>query len=394
MGFSNEVAVIGMGCTHFGELWDKDVKDLVVDACYEAFEDAGIESKDLDAAWWSTMYSGEMGRSLAYPLKLDYIPVTRVENRCSGGQDAFINACFSVAAGAYETVLVCGAEKLKDSGIAAAGIDPTIPYTHRGDVMFVPPGAFAQIAQRYFHHYGIDPKEGKETLAKIAVKNHYNGNLTPKAQFHKLITEEQVLKAPMIAPPLGLFDCCGVTDGGAAAVITTTEKAKKMGKDFVTVKGFGFSIGQYQAMIQDDWQFVHFEENVRAAQKAYKMAGVTNPRKEIDVAIVHDCFTITELIICEDLGFSERGKASEDVRKGTFELKGEIPINTDGGLKCFGHPVGASGIRMLYEVYNQLLHRVGEEKQLDNPKLGLAHGVGGTPIDSSTGAVVILGTPD
>jgi acetyl-CoA C-acetyltransferase len=313
-----------------------------------------------------------------------------VENRCSGGQDAFINACFSVAAGAYETVLVCGAEKLKDTGIAAAGIDPTTPYTHRGDIMFVPPGAFAQIAQRYFHHHGIDPKEGKETLAKIAVKNHYNGSLTPKAQYQKAITEEQVLKAPMIAPPLGLFDCCGVSDGGAAAIITTVEKAKKMKKEYVVLKGFGFSVGHYQASIEDDWQFTYFEETVRAAQQAYKMAGVTDPRKEIDVAIVHDCFTITELIIYEDLGFSERGKAMEDVHKGTFKLTGEVPVNTDGGLKCFGHPVGASGIRMLYEVYNQLMGRA-DKRQLDNVKLGLAHGVGGTPIDSSTGAVVILG---
>jgi len=393
MGLSNEVAVVGMGCTKFGELWDKDVKDLVVDACYEAFDDAGIKSTDIDAAWWSTMYSGEMGRSLAYPLKLDYVPVTRVENRCSGGQDAFINACFSVAAGAYDTVLVCGAEKLKDSGIAAAGIDPTIPYTHRGDIMFVPPGAFAQIAQRYFHHYGIDPKEGKEALAKIAVKNHHNGSLTPKAQFQKEITIEQVLKAPMIAPPLGLFDCCGVSDGSAAAIITTVEKAKKMNTDYVVLKGFGFSVGHYQASIEDDWQFTFFEETKRAAQTAYKMAGVTDPRKEIDLAIVHDCFTITELIIYEDLGFSEAGKAIEDVDKGAFELTGDVAVNTDGGLKCFGHPVGASGIRMLYEVYNQLMGRA-DKRQLDNPKLGLAHGVGGTPIDSSTGAVVILGTPD
>jgi acetyl-CoA C-acetyltransferase len=393
MGLNNEVAVVGMGCTKFGELWDKDVKDLVVDACYEAFDDAGITSKDIDAAWWSTMYSGEMGRSLAYPLKLDYIPVTRVENRCSGGQDAFINACFSVAAGAYETVLVCGAEKLKDSGIAAAGIDPSTPYTHRGDIMFVPPGAFAQIAQRYFHHYGIDPKEGKEALAKIAVKNHHNGSLTPKAQFQKEITIEQVLKAPMIAPPLGLFDCCGVSDGSAAAIVTTVEKAKKMKKDFVVLKGFGVSVGHYQASIEDDWQFTFFEETKRAAQMAYKMAGVTDPRKEIDVAIVHDCFTITELIIYEDLGFSEAGKAIADVDKGAFELTGDVAVNSDGGLKCFGHPVGASGIRMLYEVYNQLMGRA-EGRQLDNPKLGLAHGVGGTPIDSSTGVVVVLGKPD
>jgi len=389
-GFSNEVAIIGMGCTRFGELWDKDIKDLIIDSCYEAFEDAGVKSRDIQAGWWSTMSSGEMGRTMAYPLKTDYIPITRVENRCAGGQDTFMNACFAVAAGVYDLVLVCGAEKLKDSGIAAAGVDPTTPYTSRAETLFVPPAAFSQLAQRYFHHYGIDPKEGKEILARIAVKNHYNGSLTPKAQFQKEITIEQVLKAPIVAPPLGLFDCCGVSDGGAAAIITRADMAKKYRDDYVLVKGFGLSAGHFQAQVEDDWALDHIEETVRAAKMAYEMAGIKDPRKEIDLAVVHDCFTITELVIYEDLGFSPRGKAKDDVIAGTFELTGELPVNTDGGLKCFGHPVGASGLRMLYEVYKQLQGKAGK-KQLENPKTGLIHGIGGTPIDSSTGAVVILG---
>lgn len=146
-GLKDKVAVIGMGCTNFGEHWNRDVKDLIIDACYEAFEDAGVEPKEIQAAWWSSMISGELGRSLAYPLKTDYIPITRVENRCAGGQDAFLNACFAVAAGVYDLVLVCGAEKLKDSGVPAAGMDPTTPYTNRVDALFVPPTAFAQMAQ-------------------------------------------------------------------------------------------------------------------------------------------------------------------------------------------------------------------------------------------------------
>ena len=389
-GFKDTVAIIGMGCTKFGELWDKDVKDLIIDACYEAFEDAKIEPKQIQAGWWSTMISGELGRSLGYPLKTDYIPITRVENRCASGQDAFINACCSVSAGVYDMVLVCGAEKLKDSGIPAAGMDPTTPYTHRADTMFVPPSIFAQFAQRYFYHYGIDPDEGKEVLARIAVKNHHNGTLTPKAQFQKEVTIEQVLKAPIVAPPLGLFDCCGVSDGCAAAVITRADLAGKYRDDYILIKGFGMSTGQYQAQVQDDWDFVHFEENVRAAKQAYKMAGIKDPRKEIDLAVVHDCFTITELVICEDLGFSPRGKAKDDVVAGTFDLTGEIPVNTDGGLKCFGHPVGASGLRMLYEVYKQLQGKAGG-RQLKNPKTGLVHGLGGTPVDSSTAAVIIAG---
>jgi len=393
MEFKNEVAIVGMGCTKFGEIWDKDVNDLIIEACYEAFEDAGIRANDLEAAWWSTMLSGELGRSLAYPLKTDYIPITRVENRCAGGQDAFLNACFSVAAGVYDLVLVCGAEKLKDSGIPAAGMDPTTPYTSRGDTLFVPPVIFGQFAQRYFHHYGIDPKEGKEILAKIAVKNHHNGTLTPKAQFQKEITIEQVLNAPLVAPPLGLFDCCGVSDGGAAAIITRTDLAKRYRDDFLVVKGFGVSTGHYQAQIQDDWDLVHIEENVRASKKAYEMAGIKNPREEIDLAVVHDCFTITELVICEDLGFSAPGKGKDDVMAGTFELTGDLPVNTDGGLKCFGHPVGASGLRMLYEVYKQIQGKAGE-RQIKDAKTGLVHGLGGTVVDSSTAVVIIVGEPE
>jgi acetyl-CoA C-acetyltransferase len=391
--FKDKVAIIGMGCTKFGEHWNKDVNDLIIEACYEAFEDAGIEPGQIQAAWWSSMISGELGRSLAYPLKSDFIPITRVENRCAGGQDAFINACFAVAAGAYDVVLVCGAEKLKDSGIPAVGMDPTTPYTSRIDTIFAPPTAFAQLAQRYFYHYDIDPDKGKEILARIAVKNHHNGTLSPKAQFQNEITIEQALKAPIVAPPLGLYDCCGLSDGGAAAIITRADFAKKYRDDYVLVKGFGLSSGHYQAQIRDDWDFVHIEENVRAAKQAYTIAGIKVPREEIDLAIVHDCFTITELVIYEDLGFSPRGKAKDDVIKGTFELRGELPINTDGGLKSFGHPVGASGLRMLYEVYKQLQGKAGP-RQLKDAKIGLIHGLGGTPIDSGTAAVIILGRGD
>ena len=392
-GFRNEVAIIGMGCTKFGELWDRDVKDLIIDACNEAFEDARIDPNQIQAAWWSSSFSGELGRSLAYPLKTDYIPITRVENRCAGAQDAFLNACFAVAAGVYDTVLVCGAEKLKDSGVPAAGIDPTTPYTSRVDSLIVPPTAFAQLAQRYFHHYRIDPVEGKEILARIAVKNHHNGARNAKAHFQNEITVEQAIKAPMVSPPLGLYDCCGVSDGGAAAIVTRAKLAKKYRDDFVFVKGFGMSTGHYQAQIEDDWEYIHFEENVRAARLAYAMAGIKNPREEIDLACVHDCFTITELIIYEDLGFSPRGKAKNDVSEGIFELTGELPVNSDGGLKCFGHPVGASGLRMMYEIYKQLQGKAGE-RQLRNPGMGLVHGVGGTPIESSTAAVIILSTSE
>ncbi|RLF15798.1 MAG: acetyl-CoA acetyltransferase [Thermoprotei archaeon] len=391
-GVRDKVAIIGMGCTKFDEHWDKSIWDLVVDACYEAFEDAGIEPKDIQAAWWSSVIGGFLGRSLNYALKLDYIPVSRCENRCASGHDAFFNACYAVACGAYDMVLVCGAEKLKDAGLPIPGVvDPAEPYISRVDTRFPPPAAYAQLAVRYFTHYGIPIEKGKEILARIAVKNHYNGSLNPKAQFQRAITIEEALKAPIIAWPLGLYDCCGITDGAAAAIITTPEKARQYRDDYVLVKGIGMSCGMYQGEYKDDWSLTYIEENVRASRMAYKEAGIENPRKQLDLAVVHDCFTITELVIYEDFGFSPRGKAPEDVEAGTFELRGELPVNTDGGLKCFGHPIGASGLRMMYEVYKQLQGKAGQRQVEIRNQLGLTHTLGGTPVDSNTAAVAILG---
>ncbi len=392
-GIKDRVAIIGAGCTKFGELWDKDIEDLVVEASYEALEDAGIDSRDIQAAWWSTMDGGELGTSLGRALKLEYLPITRIENRCASGGDAFRNACYAVAAGIYDIVLVVGAEKLKDTGLAAVGIDPRKPHTSRVEPEIIPPTAFAQLAIRYLHHYGLSYEEGKEALAKIAVKNHHNGTLNPKAHLKREITIEEAIKAPMVAYPLGLYDCCGVTDGGAAAIITRAEIAKDFRDDYILVKGIGLSSGFYQPRLLKDFDLVHIEENVRASRAAYMDAGIKDPRKEIDLAIVHDCFTITELVIYEDLGFSPRGRAKEDIDGGIFTLEGALPVNTDGGLKSFGHPIGASGLRMIYEVYKQLQEKAGP-RQVKNARIGLAHSLGGTVIDSSTASVTLLGRRD
>ena len=391
-GVRDKVAIIGMGCTKFGEHWDKSIGDLIVEACYEAFEDAGIEPKDIQAAWWATAWSGELGRSLAYPLKLGYIPITRIENRCASGHDAFINACYAVACGAFDLVLVCGAEKLKDTGLPIPGdYNPTQLYTSRVDTGFLPVTAWAMLALRYFHHYGIPVEEGRRVLAKIAVKNHFNGSMAPKAQFQRRITLEEALNAPIVAWPLGIYDCCGIADGAAAAIITRADIAKNYRDDYVLVKGVGMSSGMYQGQMQDDWGLVHVEENVRASIMAYAEAGIKNPRKELDLAEVHDCFTIHELVIYEDFGFSPRGEAKQDVDAGTFELKGELPVNADGGLKCFGHPLGASGLRMIYEGYKQLQGKAGQRQvKIRNQKV-LTHTCGGTPVDSHTAAITILG---
>jgi acetyl-CoA C-acetyltransferase len=393
-GVKNKVAIIGMGCTKFDEHWDKSVKDLIVDACWEAFEDAGVDAKDIQAAWWSTMWSGELGRTLAYPAKLGFIPITRIENRCASGMDAIRNASYAVAAGAYDLVLVCGAEKLKDIGMPSPGGDPSEPYTSRVDPLSFPVACFAQLAQRYFYHWGIPLDKGKETLARIAVKNHHNGSLNPKAQFQREITLEQAMNAPIISYPLGLFDACGVTDGAAAAILCRADLAKNFRDDYILLKGEGMACGHYQPQTEDDWEPFYVEENVQGSRMAYQEAGIKDPRRELDLAIVHDCFTITELSIYEDLGFSPRGKGPEDVEAGTFNLEGELPVNTDGGLKCFGHPIGASGIRMAYEVYKQLQGKAGPRQVEIKSGLGLAHTFGGTPIEGGTGAFSILGTRD
>ena len=390
-GIRDRVAVVGMGCTKFGELWDKDVEDLIVDSSFEAIEDAGIEPKDIQAAWFGTVQSGMTGQMVTQALKLEYIPVTRVENACATATEAFRNAAYAVAAGIYDIVLASGAEKLKDTGFAGLGVGGMMAGAGV-EAPSPPPVQFALAATRYAHHYGLSYEELKTALARIAVKNHHNGTLCPRAHFQREITLEQALNAPIIAWPLGLFDCCGVSDGGSAAILTTPEIAKKLKDDYVLVKGLGVTCGGMQGQLQDWYDFVHFEENVTASKIAYDDAGIKNPRKEIDLAIVHDCFTITELIIVEDLGFSPRGKAPEDVADGTFSLEGEVPVNTDGGLKCFGHPVGASGLRMIYEVYKQLQGKA-DQRQLKKADIGLTHNLGGRP-GSFTCAIAIIGKRD
>jgi acetyl-CoA C-acetyltransferase len=232
------------------------------------------------------------------------------------------------------------------------------------------------MASRYFSEYGLKPEEGKKLLAEIAVKNHYNGSLNPKAHFNNRLTVEQVVKAPVVAWPLGLFDCCGVSDGAAAAIVVRADMAKNFRDDPLYIKALSICVGARQGAIRQDYDFVHLEENVRASRKAYEDAGVTDPRKEISVAEVHDCFTIHEMIVYEDLGFSKRGRAREDIEAGSFTLAGDLPVNADGGLKCFGHPLGASGLRMMYEVYQQLRGKAGP-RQIKNPRLGLTHNLGG-----------------
>jgi acetyl-CoA C-acetyltransferase len=376
----DKVAIIGMGCTKFGELWDKSVNDLIIDATFEACEDAGVELKDVQAAWLGTVFSGHTAISLSPPLKLQYIPVTRVENMCATGTEALRAAAYAVAAGACDIALAVGVEKLKDTGWT--GVQPTNVIgrstigTTGTEMEMSPPAMFSQLALRYFHHYQLDPQEGKRLLAEIAVKNHRHGSMNPRAHFQNELTVEQVIKAPIVAWPLGVLDCCGVSDGAAAAIVTRADLAKNFKDDPIYIKSCSVSVGSRLDLMTQDYDFVHVEENVRASQMAYAEAGIKDPRSELSLAEVHDCFTVHEMVIYEDLGWSKRGRAKEDIENGAFTLKGELPVNTDGGLKCFGHPLGASGLRMQYEVYKQLQEKSGS-RQVRNPRLGLTHNLGG-----------------
>ena len=373
----DRVAIVGMGCTKFGERWDASSDDLLVEAAYEAFEDAGIGPEDIQAAWVGTTSSGATGMMLSGPLRLQYIPITRVENACATASEAFRNGCYAVAAGIYDMVLAIGVEKLKDTGLSGLGGAQPAP-SHVLSPESTAPGNFALLATTYFSRYGLSFEEGKHMIGRVSWKSHKNGALNPKAHFQREVPMETILNAPMIAWPLGLFDCCGVSDGSAAAIITTPEIAKGMRKDAVYVKALQICAPPADGNENTRYDYTRIDTTEHAAIAAYKEAGITNPREEISMAEVHDCFSITEAVTMEDLQFSPRGKVQADIEGGFFDLDGKLPVQPDGGLKCFGHPIGASGIRMIYEMYKQLQGKAGP-RQIKDPKLGLTHNLGGRP---------------
>jgi acetyl-CoA C-acetyltransferase len=248
---------------------------------------------------------------------------------------------------------------------------------------------FALMATTYFSRYGLSPEEGKRMIGLVSVKSHYNGTLNPKAHLRREVKIEQVLNAPIVAWPLGLFDCCGVSDGAAAAVVVRAEEAKKFRPDPVYVKALQISVCPSEGELRADYDFTTVKATVRAGQMAYEEAGIKNPREEISMAELHDCFSITEAVTCEDLEFSPKGKVKEDIESGFFNLDGSLPVQPDGGLKSFGHPIGASGLRMLYEMYLQCQGKA-DKRQIKDARLGLTHNLGGIPI-SNTVSVLIIG---
>jgi acetyl-CoA C-acetyltransferase len=272
--------------------------------------------------------------------------------------------------------MAIGVEKLKDSGYSGLVIAEPPNDGTLGNMSA--PASFSLLAPAYFKKYGLDPDKGKDVLTRIAWKNHKNGAKNPKAQFRKEVPLDVIKCSPKVAEPLGIMDCSGVSDGSAAAIVVRAEDAKRYTDHPIYIKALSFVAGPGEGPMSQDYDFTTFREVVASAKDAYRQAGVTDPRREISMAEVHDCFTPTELVLYEDLGFSERGTAWQDVLNGFFDLEGELPVNPDGGLKSFGHPIGASGLRMMYEMWLQLRGEAGP-RQIKSPRLGLTHNLGGMP---------------
>ena len=372
----DSVAVIGMGCTQFGELWDKSATDLMIEAVQETLGVVpALELNDLDAYWLGTMGSNS-GLPLAKALKTGYKPITRVENMCATGSEAFRASCYAVAAGACDVAMAIGVEKLKDSGTSGLVIpDPIRDGTFSG---MTAPALYSMIVPAYCKKYGVTEQEMKEVLTRIAWKNHQNGSKNPRAQFKNCPDKDMIAGSPTVAGQLGVLDCSGVADGAAAAIVVSADRASDYCEHPLYVKALSIATGSGQGTMSPEYDFTTFPEVVESARRAYSQAGISQPGDEIDFAEVHDCFTPTELVLMEDLGFSERGSGWRDALAGRFDLDGDLPVNPDGGLKSFGHPIGASGLRMLFEVWLQLSNSAGE-RQISGVSTALTNNLGGQP---------------
>jgi acetyl-CoA C-acetyltransferase len=377
---SDRVAIISMGCTRFGEHFDRGADELAVDAVTEALDGAGLTRDDIDAFWLGTYVSGISGMALARPLRLVGKPVTRVENMCATGSEALRAAVYAVASGAVDVAMAVGAEKLKDTGYAGL-ISPKI-QDDGTRVNTSAPANFSLLVPAYRERYGVAPEEFRAAMTHVAAKNHANGALNPRAQFRRAVSNEAIERSPVVAGELGVMDCSGVADGAAAAIVVRAEDAPKYTAAPLYIKALALVTGDGSGAADPRYDYTSFPEVVACARQAYAQAGLTDPRRELALAEVHDCFTPTEIILMEDLGFAERGHAWRDVLDGVYDRDGELPVNPDGGLKSFGHPVGASGLRMIYECWLQLRGQAGERQVATADRgLALTQNLGGAPGD-------------
>jgi acetyl-CoA C-acetyltransferase len=392
-GIRDRVAIVGMGCTSFGEHWDRSTDDLLIESSSAATESAGVALDDVDAFWLGTMGSGTSGLTLSRPLHLPYKPVTRLENMCATGSEALRNACYAVASGAYDVAMAIGVEKLKDSGLSGLVSAPLPNAGDDGRNDATAPANFSLLAPAYAERYGVDPEEMKDVLSRIAWKNHYNGARNPRAQFRKEVALDTIRNSPKVAGMLGVFDCSGVSDGSAAAIVVRAEDAHRYTDKPLYVKALSFVAGPATGLRDPKYDFTTFPEVAACAVDAYRQAGIGDPRSELALAEVHDCFTPTELVLMEDLGFSERGHAWKDVLSGAFDLDGALPVNPDGGLKAFGHPIGASGLRMMFEAWLQLRGEAPDDRRIrsvaEGRSMALTHNLGGGPGECVSFASVV-----
>ncbi|MBI3097241.1 MAG: hypothetical protein HYY93_03195 [Planctomycetes bacterium] len=377
---TDHIAIVGAGCTPFGEHFDRSYTDLVAEACREALGEAGLQPRQIGAAWLSTafpdvgVHRGRSGMDLAESLGVGGMPITRVSNFCASGGDALRNAAHALLAGQVDVALAVGVEKQRDrppqESIVKLMVETGHPFYQKG---FTAAGSFAVFAVRRMKEFGLT----REDLAAVSVKNHRHAAGNPKAHQRKPVTAEQVLGSPMVAWPLTLLDCCPTTDGASALVLVREADAARY-RSRVLVAGMGFSVSSgWDAPFHDDaFDFIGFPAVRQAAAAAYAQAGIGDPAKEFDLAEVHDCFSINELIACEDLGFCGRGESPRLLRDGVTRLGGRMPVNPSGGLLSCGHPVGATGLRMVYEVMRQI-QGVAEGRQVSGARQGVTQNIGG-----------------
>jgi len=380
-----KVAVVGVGMSKFGELWDKSLRDLVIEAGLNAIKDANLEGSEIQALYGGTMASGRLlgqehvSALIVDAMGLNPIPATRMEGACASGGLAFRNAYFSVASGMYDTVVVGGVEKMTDASTAEAvtalgGAGDQEWELLQGATF---PALYALMANKHMKEYGTT----EEMLASVSVKNHANAVHNKYAQFRRAITIDDVLNSKMVADPLKVLDCSPITDGASAVVIMELEKAKKSGLNYVEVVA---SAQASDTLALHDRSLTEIKATKIAGDQAYKQAGITP--KDISMAEVHDCFTIAEIMAIEGLGFFDKGKGGQASLDGETQLDGKIPINTSGGLKACGHPVGATGVKQIVEATWQLRGQA-EGRQIQDAEYALTHNVGGS---GATAVVHIL----
>ncbi|MCZ6582585.1 MAG: thiolase domain-containing protein [Thaumarchaeota archaeon] len=370
-----KVCVIGAGSTKYGKLEDS-IADLAIQASVGAIDDAGIEPKEIKAGYISNVFGVadkqvHIGPVIMSNLGIPEVPSLSIESACGSGSVAFREAYANVAAGFYDAVLVTGVEKVNHKGTEwnTTYFSYCSDFFYEGGSGASFPGLFASMARAYLAEF----KATEEDLALVAVKNHDNGLLNPKAHLQRKISVEDVMNSPVVASPLKLYDCCPFSDGASSVIICSENFAKDHTKDYIDVIGSGR--GGSSAALQGRDHLTTIPSTKIAADAAYKMANITP--KDVDFAEVHDCFTIAEIIDSEDLGFFEKGKGVDGVREGLTKRNGDIPINPSGGLKSKGHPIGATGVGQVVETFEQLMGKAGE-RTVKDANIGLTHNFGAT----------------